>query len=412
MGFSAGAALAVDLGATAGGVAATTAGIAGAAALGAGVGATASAIEGGDPGQGALFGGITGGFGGAGGAIGGALGGSTGGIIGGIAGAAGGGALGADLTGRNPLTGAIEGGAAAGLADAIGSSFSSASPTAGASGGPAPPGASAGGGAPPAGLIGGAADATSAVGDITSTPLAPPGFDVSPTSAAELNSANPAATALAQSGTVSGQPDVANVLSGGGGGNVGGGSAAAPGTAQTILSQLGQGNIGGAAGTAGTALLNNPSALIAGGGLLYNTLQNNNAPNLNSNLGTLTGQEGTVFNEANSLAQGNLPPTIQTAIGNQLQGQIAQIKSYYAGLGMSGSSSELAAIQQAQNNAQAQAAQYVTTGLQVAGASPQTLSNVLNINQSQQQQTGQAIANLAAALGGVTSNRKTPTENA
>lgn len=102
------------------------------AAIGAAGGAAISGITGGNPLTGALTGGITGGLGSLGGALGGdLLGSATAGA--GLGGAAGG-ALGAAVTGGNPLTSAIMGGAGSALATGLSSMGTSTDPTAGVSG--------------------------------------------------------------------------------------------------------------------------------------------------------------------------------------------------------------------------------------------------------------------------------------
>ena len=137
--------------------------------LGAGVGAVGSEITGGNPLYGALAGGVTGGFIPAGGAIGGSLGGSTGATIGDVAGGLAGGALGATATGTNPLTGALEGGVSGGLAAALSPSTGTPSGTTGTS--PSAPAAGGGTGGPGGGAAGTAAPASVPIYDqITGLP--------------------------------------------------------------------------------------------------------------------------------------------------------------------------------------------------------------------------------------------------
>jgi len=383
MGFSAGAALAVDLGATAGGVAATAAGIGGSALLGAGLGAATSAITGGDPLKGAEFGAITGGATGAAGPVSNALGvTSVGGetAIGAGLGAAGG-AAGAAATGESPLIGAALGGVTGGI-----SGYNAA--PAGTGVAQAPGATSAAAITPPAGVAG-------APVDLTSAGVTAPGTD------------------LVSGGGAAGTIPALNVPA-----NLGGGTTANLGTlANTVAGDTGA----AAAPAASTFSLTSPStwlpsigaqigknpvgAALSGGGLLLNMLQGNaNA----SQLSQLRGEAGNLQSQGNALASylqsGTLPAGLQTIVNNSTAAAKAQVRGYYATLGLTGSTQEQQALQQVDQNAISTTANIgeglLTTGINEANISQQLLQGVISANQAQSKQTGQSIASLAAALSG------------
>lgn len=171
------------------------------------------------------------------------------------------------------------------------------------------------------------------------------------------------------------------------------GAPAAGGGGQAWQAWLGNPtNIGGL----GSALASTPGADVAGLGLLYSLFNQGNI----SQLGNLTNAAQAQISQAQALEQGNYPPALQQAISQQLQSQIAQIKSYYAGIGESGGTAEQQAIQTAQDQAIAGGANFISSGIQAANLGLGTLGDVVQINQGQAAQTGQAIAALAAALGG------------
>jgi hypothetical protein len=122
----------------------------------------------------------------------------------------------------------------------------------------------------------------------------------------------------------------------------------------------------------------------------------------------LTGEAATLAQQSatmqNYLNTGTLPPGVQTAINNATQGAAAAIRAKYASQGLSGSSMEQQEINQLQLNAASSGAQVAIqlydSGLQDANISQEIYKTLLSTDVNQQQQTGQAIANVAAALSG------------
>lgn len=393
---------------------ATAGAIGGDVVLGAGSGALLGGVEGGAKGAelGALTGGLTGGAIGGAGALAGP-GGALSGVVSptvaeGVAGAAGG-ALGGEITGGNPLTGAIGGGIAGTAAGVLGSSAPGAGP-------------SAVGGAPPPGAA--PVDLTGIAPDIAAGQGLAPGTVVP---------ANPATGALG--GFVAGAPAVPGAVAGVspeagfGGINATGipGDSNAPGLVGQIGQTLGitqpqQGlnpvggggigagsggtNSGGILGTVETAFNKNPvGAGLAGAGLLYNLVTGGQN---SGTIGEIKGEAQGLSAQGNQLAgylnSGTLPPTIQASLTSATNSAIAKVKSYYAANGMSGSSSELSAIQQVQMAAVEQTAtigeQLLTQGINEADISAQLLQGVAGVDEKQTAATGSAIASLAAALSG------------
>lgn len=183
---------------------------------------------------------------------------------------------------------------------------------------------------------------------------------------------------------------------------------------------IGAGGVG--AGTGGGSIFSNPlgtienafnknpvGATLAGGGLLYNLISGSNVSGLSALKGEAQGLEGQGAQLASYLNSGSLPPTLQASLDQAKNSAKAQIKSYYASQGMTGSSSELSALQQVDMNAVAQigqiGSQLLTQGINESQISAQLLEGIVGINQKQQQSTGTSIANLAAALSSGSGSR-------
>ncbi len=326
------------LGTTLGGLA--TAGLGG--ALGAGTGAAFGELTGEGAGKGALSGAIGGAAGPLGGLAGEAVG--VGSTVGSIVGAGAGGALGAEVTGGNPILGAAESAAV----PAINAGFSGglgAAPSTGSTSAPATGSGSAGSSA---GSIG----ASSAAGG-SSIPLDP---------------------TAGSSGTSSGVPGGAGISSAGtsGGGNVdsfgamglqgspgfgvdpqmmglggqaGFGAATTPGASPGgFLSGLGDKAMG--------LLEHNPGALLSGGLLASQLFRGNEAYPAEKSLqtlGTNAATEGQAL--AGYLNSGTLPPGAQQAVSSATNAAKATMRSTYAKMGLSGSTMEAQALQEADRQA-------------------------------------------------------------
>jgi hypothetical protein len=113
----------------------------------------------------------------------------------------------------------------------------------------------------------------------------------------------------------------------------------------------------------------------------------------------------------NALNTNKLPPGAQAAIDQTLNANIAQIRSQYAGMGLSNSTMELEAIQGARQFAEqqkfAQMQSLVGTGLNMLNAGTGEANNATGIYQALQQRQlaqnaalGGSISNFAAALAG------------
>lgn len=422
------------------------------AAVGAGIGGVTSAVTGGNPLTGALLGGVSGGaIGGFGGPVGDSLGiGTVGGdaLVGGTVGA-----LGNVVTGGNPLTGALTGAAGGALTGAF------STPGGTPAGSPTSGGASAAGAVAPAGAapidltgvntgnfdVGGGLTAPSAT-NVASTLDAGSNFDVGGglnapsggiTTSTGINTAADLGNLNVGGANIGTTPPTAqpSILSGTQ--QIGGASGANLGTLTGdtgLISPPAAAGTGGAA-TSGKSAFNyqdsttgkilnslglpqnaitegiakNPGALVAGGGLLFNMLQNQNLPGqdrLKQQADQLNAQGQQL---ANYLLQGNLPPGLQAAVDQAKQSARASIISRYAANNPSGADPRTnSALQQELAAADMQAVistaqigqQLLQQGVSESGLASQLYEQILNINQKQSQASGGAIANFAAALAG------------
>lgn len=320
------------------------------AAVGAGVGAAGAAITGGDPGMGALIGGGTG-------AIGGGLNWATG--------------------GANPITSIFGGG-------------------------------------------GGNVDTSTAVASdlgispTTSAMTAPMGG----TSASAIS---PSPGVMSAGGSVDlTQPDFAQSgrVEGGMGGTAGGG-----GTFPISGDMAGGVAAGGAAPGGGSSVMNaindptgtnimkavgsNLGPLVAGGGLLANLIKPqsgvgaSSTSSLANQANALNAQGGQL---QSYLMNGTLPPGAQQAIDLGTKSAKAHIRAQYAARGMSGSSAEVADLNNVDNVARTQAFDYANkllqTGIDETGLSSKIYEALIGIDEKQSQAMGDAIANFSSALAG------------
>lgn len=329
------------------------------------------------------------------------------------------------------LKGGLETGALAGISDFAGSELgllgsSGAAPAAsgGASGatdaasalGVSPAGASAAApaGASAAGLAGAATPGVVPVADaipVAGTDLtAPAGLNLG---GATLGAA-PAASAADSLGiTFGGAPAAAGGL-----GEAPAGVASFAqnaGGAPSLLSKIG-GAASGVGDTLKTALSKeNPLSLATAGlGLGYDVLSGNKQPAGSAQLkqqADQLAQQGAI--EQQYLTTGKLPAGVQASVDQQTAQAIAQIRSKYAQLGLSGSTAEQQDIAAARQQAVQTAGQgLLTTGLQSTGTAANLYGQIASLNQQQSDNTGKAIANLAAALsGGSGVNIKIPGAN-
>jgi len=418
----------IGLGATAGAIGAD-------ALLGAGGGAVLGAATGGDPGLGALGGAIGGAGFGAGGAFAGDLGVSTG--IGEALGGAAGGALSSAFTGSNPFISAGLG-ALPGLAN---SAFSGAGAAGGA--GTTGGGASAASAAPVSGASGAPVDLTGG-GSVTS--------DFSGLGTANLTVPDPTLAGMPGGGTtnfslvtdptgngagVSGVGQLDQTLAAAGGGNAGGGfgipavdptnaAGSVAGNAASMNDLAATYGVGGSGGAGGTstfdkfladpslktgwkALESNAGPVLSGGLLLKNLFAGNTIPGLDNlkGLANTLNTQGTA--NQGYIQNGTLPPGAQSQLQLADKGAEARVRSFYSGLGMSGSSAEATDLANLKLASDAQrftmAKDLLDTGVRQTGISADILAQIIGINQKQDAETGSAIANFVASLGGGRQNQ-------
>lgn len=192
-------------------------------------------------------------------------------------------------------------------------------------------------------------------------------------------------------------------------------STAAPSISEVPTGMSGPATISGGTGSStGTGIVSqlenafqkNPLGVLAGGGgLLYSLISGSQ---LQGNINQLQGQASALSSQAGQLESylqsGTLPAGLQTQVNQATQSAKAQVRSYYAGLGLSGSSMEQQALQQVDQNAITSTAQIgeqlLQTGINESSLSGELLEGVIGANQKQAQSTGTAIASLAAALSG------------
>lgn len=323
--------------------------VGGSAAAGAGLGAAGAAISGGDVGKGAL------------------IGGATGGVAGGISDVVGGpgtvfgqnfGSGGADV----PTGTAVSTGTGAPVADLAASSGGA--------------GVSAAGVAPPAGAGGGMADLTQldSSGSFASPAGAPGDVGAAPITAASGDAASvPFGSDQVPTQALAGKPD-----------------ASSGGTFSDILGKVKA----------------NPGAVVSGAGLLTNLIRGNQPPAGSTNLTNQANQFSAQGQQLSSyINTGTLPPGAQAGIDQAVKSMQAGIRAKYAANGIPPNSTM---EQQELNNvtlqAQAQAFQIanqlLSQGISESGLASGIYENLIKVNEQQNADTGNAIANFAAALGG------------
>ena len=362
------------------GVGASTAsflgGVGSGALTGAGIGSIGSAITGGDPGTGALTGALTGGA--TGGAAGAGLGTGAQAAVGGIAGLAG-----AELTGGNPFFGAITGAAGPVVENALGLSSTGSST-------PASSTASLTSGS----VSGGSAGGTSAASPgAVSTPGSTP-VDLTATSAPFGGTSD-----FATFGNTMLQPGGVNLLPPPGPG----------GTTATTGTGTGGGDLLSRGGNFLNNLVgkfeNNPAALLGLGGLGLTLLQGPQTPAAANTLNQQAGEAATLGRtlEAYQLS-GTLPSGLQQQVDSATNAAIAQTRSSFAQMGLSGSTQESQAIAAVKQQKSVQIAQIADSlakqGIDWTQLSGQELTQVLKAQETAQANFTSALTNFARGLAG------------
>ena len=163
----------------------------------------------------------------------------------------------------------------------------------------------------------------------------------------------------------------------------------------------------------GTALGNNAGTLTSLAGLGTDIAGGMKTPKGQSQLLNDAGNLNNLAKQNESyLSTGTLPAGAQAGINQATQSAIAAIKSRYAGMGMSGSSSEQSEIAAVQANAQAQgtniAMQLMQQGASETGMADQIYQNIMSDSMKNDQAFSSAFTNLAGAVGGGGTTLKLP----
>jgi len=154
----------------------------------------------------------------------------------------------------------------------------------------------------------------------------------------------------------------------------------------------------------------NPGALLTGGGLALDALRQggvvgNNTPKGQKQVEQIAAAENTQGQQlAGYLQSGTLPPGMQAGIDKMANDAKAAIRSRYASMGMSNSSSEQTELAAIDTQAQAQAAQIaqqlLTTGINETGLAAGLYTNLMNSSLAQDAELGTAFGNFASAFSG------------
>lgn len=261
-----------------------------------------------------------------------------------------------------------------------------------------PTGFPPGGGAASSGLEG----AAGAAGD-AGAGLAIPGINpIGEGAQAELLSPNPAATAAANQPGSSSFADVIGRLTGSPAAP-GGPSASVPG--QTSIDRFIDNP---SLGTAGKALGANANILLPAAALGYQALSQPSLPNPSTITGAQQGTAGNLTSQGqsllNSLNTGQLPAGAQQTLDQATASAKARIRSQYAGMGLSGSTMETQALNQVDQQAEAQKFQMiqdlVKTGITETQLGDQIYDSLLKSTLAQDQALSNSISRFAAASAG------------
>lgn len=144
---------------------------------------------------------------------------------------------------------------------------------------------------------------------------------------------------------------------------------------------------------------------IAGTGLALSAIKGNQPAPGENELKTQAAQNAAQGEELKGyLNKGTLPPGAQAGIDQAKNSAKATIRSKYASMGMSGSSSEQQELAAIDTNAQAKgeelALQLLNSGIQESQLSSQLYQNILNGELQKDQNLSSAIGNFASSIGG------------
>lgn len=153
-----------------------------------------------------------------------------------------------------------------------------------------------------------------------------------------------------------------------------------------------------------------PTQALTGAGLGAAAIAGNKKTSAEKNLEAVAGTESATGNQLIANAQaGTLPAGMDAAIQQQTNDAITAVKSKYASLGLSGSSSELQAINQIQQQAGQQRAeqlqQILAQGLSAVGAAGSTDQSIAQSQLNQDKSLYDTLVGLAGIGGGSDSGK-------
>jgi hypothetical protein len=165
------------------------------------------------------------------------------------------------------------------------------------------------------------------------------------------------------------------------------------------------GGVGDFAGKAGDWALNHPGALLTGGLFGSQLLKGNPPFPAETNVGNLgAAAQGTATQLTSPLSTGILPPGAQQEVDASTNAAIAQTKSAYGKMGLTGSTMEADKISQIKQNASAQqfeiAKNLLGSGAQFSSIAGNDYNAVLNAQMQRDEQYRNALYGFARSLAG------------
>lgn len=177
---------------------------------------------------------------------------------------------------------------------------------------------------------------------------------------------------------------------------------------QSILQSLGITNKdGGVAASTGDILKG-----LVGGGELIKSLVDSGPSSVEKAVQSMAQNANAQGTQLESyLANGTLPPGAQQYVDQQTAAQKASIMSKYAQMGMTGSTAEAQELANVASQAQAQMFQLASTlyqnGVSQTGASSQLYQTLMNAQNQDNTDIGNAISNFVSSLGGGSGGKQT-----
>lgn len=188
-------------------------------------------------------------------------------------------------------------------------------------------------------------------------------------------------------------------------------------TLSNFASNPGLSTAGDVAKTGGKSIIDSvsnasPTQLLAGGGLALNALAGNKNSPAEKNLAGISDEQRGIANTLVSDAQaGRLPAGQDQEIQQQTADAISQIKSKYASMGMSGSSSEQQAISQVTQQAQSKRSEMLQAnlaqGLQALGGAAGSSQQIIQNQLANDKSLYNSLIELAGTGAGVTNKDQT-----